>query len=179
MKGVVFTEFLEMVSSMFGEDMADDIIDDSNLPSGGAYTQVGTYDHTEIVALVSALSVRTETPVPTLLKVYGKHLFGRFSALYPVFFETPQTAFDFLSGIENYIHVEVRKLYPDAELPTFDIARDGNNKLTMIYRSGRHFEDLAEGLIEGCLEYYKEDCLIEREDETTEGAGSVFTITKK
>lgn len=29
-------------------------------------------------------------------------------------------AFQFLKNIENYIHVEVRKLYPDAELPTFE-----------------------------------------------------------
>lgn len=42
MKGVVFTAFLEMVASQFSEDMVDDIIDAAQLPSGGAYTAVGT-----------------------------------------------------------------------------------------------------------------------------------------
>ena len=54
MKGIVFTEFLEMVEDRFSLDMVDDLIDDCDLPSGGVYTAVGTYSHEEIVALVSA-----------------------------------------------------------------------------------------------------------------------------
>jgi hypothetical protein len=49
MKGMVFTEFLEMVEAKFSADMVDDIISDSDLPNGGAYTSVGTYDHSELV----------------------------------------------------------------------------------------------------------------------------------
>ena len=45
MKGIVFTEFLEMVEDKFSADMVDDIIDDCDLASGGAYTAVGTYPH--------------------------------------------------------------------------------------------------------------------------------------
>ena len=45
MKGVIFTEFLEMVESHFSPEMADRIITAARLPSGGAYTAVGTYDH--------------------------------------------------------------------------------------------------------------------------------------
>lgn len=35
MKGVVFTEFLEMVEARFSADLVDDVIDAANLPSGG------------------------------------------------------------------------------------------------------------------------------------------------
>lgn len=49
MKGIVFVEFLEMVESTFSAEMADDIIDACDLSSGGAYTSVGTYPHSEIV----------------------------------------------------------------------------------------------------------------------------------
>jgi len=56
MKGIVFNEFIEMVEDKFGEDMVDDIIDESDLPSGGAYTTVGTYDHGELVTMVVKLS---------------------------------------------------------------------------------------------------------------------------
>ena len=58
MKGMVFTEFLEMVESTFSADMVDDIIDDSAPPSGGAYTSVGTYDHQELVGMVTASPAR-------------------------------------------------------------------------------------------------------------------------
>lgn len=178
MKGIVFTEFLDLVEEKFGFDMIDSIIDDCDLPSGGSYTAVGTYEHTEIVDLVTALSERTETPVPVLLNVYGEHLFGRFVALYPRFFEDDnRSAFDFLEGVENYIHVEVQKLYPQAELPRFDIERPNEQTLSMIYHSSRHFEDLAEGLIKGCLNHFGEPCEMSRDPDDPSG-GVRFTMTK-
>jgi len=71
MKGVIFTEFIELVESTYGESMVDAILESADLPSGGVYTSVGTYDHREIVSLVGELSTKTGTPVPDLLKIYG------------------------------------------------------------------------------------------------------------
>jgi len=163
MKGMVFTEFLEMVETKFSADMVDDIIDDANPASGGAYTAVGTYHHQELVDMVVALSKRTEIPVPTLVKVFGEHVFGVFASSFPQFFEGVPDALTFLSGNEDIIHVEVLKLYPDAQLPKFDCAREGN-QLTMVYHSDRHFADLAEGLMTGCGKYFAETLKIEREE---------------
>ena len=85
MKGMVFTEFLGMVADRFSENMVDDIIEDSDLPSGGAYTSVGLYDHSEIVKLVESLSHRTGAPAPDLVKAFGHHLFGRLQTMHPEF----------------------------------------------------------------------------------------------
>lgn len=154
MKGVVFTEFLEMVEDRFSADMVDDIIDDADLPSGGAYTAVGTYPHEEIVALTMALAQRSGLAVRDLLLAFGEHLFGRFVQGYPAFFANVGDALTFLAGIEEIIHAEVRKLYPDAELPRFDIEHHDPGRLVLIYDSGRHFEDLAEGLMRGCIAHF-------------------------
>ena len=59
MKGIVFTEFLELVEEKFGIEMVDEIITASNLESGGAYTAVGTYKFVEMINLLTALSART------------------------------------------------------------------------------------------------------------------------
>lgn len=171
MKGIVFTEFLEMVEDKFSEDMVDDIIDDADLESGGVYTAVGTYPHSEIVDLVVALSQHSGIDVPVLIKTFGHHLFGRFTELYPNFFPEGQNAFVFLESIENYIHVEVKKLYPDAELPTFDTHQDGDNTLVMLYQSKHPFATLAEGLIEGCLQHFDESATVTARD-LSEGAGT-------
>ncbi|MES3014423.1 MAG: heme NO-binding domain-containing protein [Pseudomonadota bacterium] len=149
MKGVVFTEFLDFVAKHHGEDMVDDIIDAGQLPSGGAYTAVGTYDHAEIVTLCSALAERTGTPVADLVRSFGTHLSATFARGYPAFFERSANFFDFLESIEAHIHVEVRKLYPDAELPSFRIEQRSATRLVMVYRSPRRMGDLAEGLILG------------------------------
>lgn len=179
MKGLVFTEFMEMVENKFSANIVDDIIDASDLPSGGAYTAVGTYPHSEMVALVQNLSHQTGLPVPILVKTFGQYLFGRFISLYPVFFKNAQDAFDFLESIENHVHTEVRKLYPDAELPTFETIRNGDQALTMIYRSQHPFATLAEGLIEGCLEHYQVKAQIETVDcSAGRGTHVEFHITR-
>jgi hypothetical protein len=180
MKGVVFTEFLEMVEDRFSADMVDDIIDDADLPSGGAYTAVGTYPHEEMVALGVALSKRSGMAVPDLLRAFGQHLFGRFFAGYPAFFVNASDAFSFLGGIEDIIHAEVRKLYPDAELPRFDIERKDDRQMVLVYDSRRHFEDLAEGLMQGCVAHFGGGIDIRRE---VVGEGDArkerFTLTRQ
>jgi len=163
MKGIVFTEFLEMVEVRFSADMVDDIIDDANLPSGGAYTAVGTYPHTEMVALAGALSQRSGMAVPDLLLTFGEHLFGCFVKNYPAFFTGASDAFLFLSGIENIIHTEVRKLYPNAELPRFEVEQHDAQRLVLVYDSRRHFEDLADGLMHGCIAHFGGGISIARE----------------
>jgi hypothetical protein len=149
MKGVVFTEFLDFVAQRHGDDAVDDIIEASHLPSGGAYTAVGTYDHAEMLTLCSALSERTGEPAADVVRGFGTHLGSRFSTGYPAFFARSADFFDFLESIEGHIHVEVRKLYPDAELPSFTVEQRSATRLVMVYRSPRRMGVLAEGLILG------------------------------
>lgn len=164
MKGIIFTEFLEMVEDKFSPEVADRIIEASNLSNDGAYTSVGTYHHTELIEMVGHLSEESDIEVVPLIKVFGEHLFGRFVDLYPEFFGEIDSCFSFLDLIENHVHVEVRKLYPDAELPTFATEQSDPSILEMTYQSKRPFAPVAEGLIRGCIAYFKEDISLSAED---------------
>lgn len=164
MKGVVFTEFLEMVEARFSPAMVEELIAGCELASGGAYTSIGTYDHRELVALVVELSRRTERPVPALVHAFGRHLLQRFTVQFPRFFAEAPDAFGFLERVEGYVHSEVRKLYPDAELPSFECRRVGDEVMSMTYRSSRGLADLAHGLIEACAEHYGERIEVAEEE---------------
>ena len=164
MKGVVFTEFLAMVEDRFSLATVEEIIDRAQLPSGGVYTSVGTYPVAEMVSLVDQLAHKTGIAVPELLKAFGGHLLTRFVEGYPGFFSSHGSALDFLMAVEGHIHVEVRKLYADAELPRFLCERPSPDRLVLHYRSPRGLADLAEGLIRGCAAHYREPIELERED---------------
>ncbi|OGB21538.1 MAG: hypothetical protein A3I66_00190 [Burkholderiales bacterium RIFCSPLOWO2_02_FULL_57_36] len=179
MKGVVFDEFVEMVEERFSAEMADKIINASHLSTGGAYTSVGTYDHRELIELVRRLSDETGIAVPDLLRIFGEYLFKRFYVLYPSFVTEHDSSFALLSSLDNKIHVEVKKLYPDAELPRFTHEMRGPENMILTYRSKRPFGDLAEGLIRGCIHHYGESITLEREDlPVLEGAHIRFTLTR-
>ncbi|MFT5288781.1 MAG: hypothetical protein ACI8QC_003719 [Planctomycetota bacterium] len=153
MKGLVFTEFLEMVESAHGMDTTDELLELPSLESGGIYTAVGTYDAGELVSMVVHLSEMIDTPFDDLLIGFGEHLFGRFHEGFPQMFEGKTDALEFLESIHEHIHVEVRKLYPEADLPDFaHERRDGG--LVLTYTSKRPFAKFALGLIHGCLAHY-------------------------
>lgn len=179
MKGIVFTEFLEMVDDKFGVATTEKIVEASDLPSGGAYTSVGTYDHSEIVALVTQLSAASGMDVSVLIKVFGEHLLGRFYVLFPDFFAEIDDVPTFLSRVDGYIHVEVRKLYPDATLPKITTQWLDEDRFELTYKSDRMMGDLAEGLIEGAIAHFGKPYDCARRDEKVEDYGQCvkFTLT--
>jgi len=73
MKGIIFVEFLEMVEGIIGAEATEELIEESNLPSKGVYTTVGTYDDAEIVSLLVNLQKRTNLPIPDLLQTFGAY----------------------------------------------------------------------------------------------------------
>lgn len=75
MKGIIFTEFLDLVEEKFGLAMVDKIIQQSKLASKGIYTSIGTYSFSEMLQLLQHLSANTKISIDDLLLVYGEHLF--------------------------------------------------------------------------------------------------------
>jgi hypothetical protein len=178
MKGLVFTEFVEFVEKAHGLEIADRMIETSDLPSAGVYTAVGTYDHKEMVTLLGSLTGITGADVPALLKAFGAHLLTRFVAAYPSYFEQADSLFPFLRSVHGHIHVEVRKLYSDAELPSFTYEQPSANVLHMTYSSARGLPDLAEGLINGAIAYYGETVDVAREDGNPDAHATLFKLTR-
>jgi len=127
--------------------------------------------------LVKNLSLETNIPVPDLLKVYGEHVFHVFIKAHHKMIPHCTNAFSLLSIIENTIHVNVLKLYPDAELPSFEIESSDDKVLVMIYKSKRKLSDFAEGLIKGALNYFKEEAEIKKELLVDDGSVAKITIT--
>ncbi|WP_181880967.1 heme NO-binding domain-containing protein [Crenobacter cavernae] len=154
MLGMVFTEFVEMVESAFSSELADAMLVAAKLPHGGSYTAVGYYPHEEIVRLVAALARLTGEPAEGLVQAFGRHLLKVFSTAHPAFFASKVNAFDLLACVDAEIHREVRKLYPDSQLPTIEVIGRDAQSITLQYRSPRSMEALALGLIEGTGLHY-------------------------
>lgn len=182
MKGIIFTEFLGMVEEKFSPEMVEKIIDESNLPNQGGYTEVGTYDHHELLRLVKTLSEHTKIPIPELEEYYGEFLFNKFLVRYPRIIMEAKNTFEFLKHVDDHIHVEVKKLYPEAELPRFECSSTSPHVMMMYYHSNHPFASLAIGLMKGCASHYGENLQIESKDlgSTKEKKyNTLFTITKK
>lgn len=178
MKGIVFTEFLEMVEQKFGLEMVDKIILEADLPSGGVYTSVGTYDFFEMQQLITKLHESTGIPVDDLIYTYGNFFFSILTKHHRDIFSLYNSPIEMLASIENHIHVQVRKIYPGAELPTFRIVKQKDDYLEMIYFSERSMYMFAKALMEKTFEHYHENSRIDLEKLNEEGSEVRFKIYK-
>ncbi len=178
MKGIVFTEFLDLVEDKFGLEMVDGIIQKSTLESGGVYTSIGTYKFSEMLQLLQHLSADTGISIDDLLLVYAEHFFSVLEESYPGLLATYSDPIEMLASIEDHIHVEVRKIYPDAELPTFDVLEKTENSLVMIYKSSRAMHHFGLGLMNKTFEHFNSTATIELEKIKDDGTEVKFIVNK-
>ena len=178
MKGIVFTEFLELVEDKFGLETVDEIIEKSDLESNGVYTAIGTYEFAEMLQLLQHLSAKTNIEIDDLLLVYGEHFFSVLAKSYPGLINSYKDPIDMLSSIENHIHVEVRKIYPEAELPTFEIVEKTDDSLVMIYKSSRAMHHFGLGLMNKTFEHFNSTAIIVLEKIKEDGTEVRFIINK-
>ncbi|WP_430459717.1 heme NO-binding domain-containing protein [Thalassolituus sp. LLYu03] len=152
MKGVVFDMLRDLVEDRFGLEGWDAVLEKAG--SDGLYISTQTYQDEQLVGLVVAASAVTGIAIPDLLRAFGEFMAGELYKRFPSFFDNAQDLIQFLVSVDRIVHVEVRKLYPDAALPTFRYQRENPDELLMNYRSPRKLCHLAEGLINGSARHF-------------------------
>ncbi|MFD2528409.1 MULTISPECIES: heme NO-binding domain-containing protein [Polaribacter] len=178
MKGIVFTEFLDLVEEKFGIEMVDKIISQSTLESEGIYTSIGTYSFSEMLQLLKHLSENTNISIDNLLLVYAEHFFSVIENSYPGLLATYKDPIEMISSIEDHIHIEVRKIYPDAELPTFIVEEKTEDSLVLIYKSSRAMHHFGLGLMNKTFAHFNSTANIVLEKIKEDGTVVKFLINK-
>jgi hypothetical protein len=179
MKGIIIRSFVEFVEETYGETEADEMLSVPGLTSAGGFTNIGYYPTDDLMLMLGAISGRTGAPVGTMVRDFGADLYGRLHRAHAGMLARFASPIDLLASLEAVIHVNVRKLYSEAELPRFDVLdRDGDRSITLRYRSVRPLADLAEGLIAGCLDQYglSDRSSVERYESNPDGTEAKFRV---
>lgn len=176
MRGLIFTELYELVEETFGFELLDDVLLDLELTNDGAYSSTGNYPFSELLEILVKLHQHTKIPINSLLETFGEYLFKNLLGMHPEF-AISKNVLDFLDDVENYIHIEVKKLYPEAELPRFNIVSKDENSFKFYYISSKKLHYLAKGLIKGLSNHYNQplEIVMGLEDEQ----GVFFEVTRK
>ena len=157
MKGIIFNLAQEVITQSHGEDAWDALLDSAGLD--GSYTSLGNYPDGDLDALVGAAATAMNQPASQIVRELGVGAMPLLAARYPSFFAGHAFTEPFLLTLNEIIHAEVRKLYSDADLPTFGFeSHDG--ALVMRYDSKRKLCALAEGFIIGAATRFGERAVI-------------------
>lgn len=168
MKGIIFNLFEQAVVAAHGQDTWEGLLEAAELD--GAYTSIGSYPDKELFALVSEGSRRLGQDEGETLRWFGRQALPLLASAYPEFFSEHRSTIPFLLTLNDVIHAEVLKLYPGADVPTFDFDDCGDHVLALGYHSSRGLCALAEGLVEGAAGQFGEEVAIEQTECTHRGA---------
>lgn len=160
MKGIIFNLVQEVVTDTYGPDTWDELLDSADLD--GAYTSLGSYADADLFALVGAASTALGMPPNDVVRSLGEGAIPLLADRFPEFFKPHVNTTTFLLTLNDIIHAEVRKLYPDADLPEFEFSGVGADEVTLGYQSGRQLCALAEGFIVGSARHFGETPTIDQ-----------------
>lgn len=176
MKGIIFNVTEKAVTELLGEDAWDDLLDDAGLM--GDYTALGTYPDEELLALISAAAVKTGHDPADVQRLVGRQVLPHLVASIEDFLDPDLDVFEFLASIHSIIHVEVKKLDPNAQPPDVIPKRISDDELQLTYRSERGLSPLAEGLVLGAGDYYNDPVTIEVLEATGGGREAVLVVRR-
>lgn len=161
MKGVIFNSLFDAVVEMGGEELWDELLARSGLV--GSYTSLGTYDDGELLALVGAAAEVLGRSVDETVELVGELVAPRLAGRHPSLVAEHEGTVSLLCSLNDVIHPEVLKLYPNASVPDFTTLRRDGNELDLLYRSERNLPALAAGLIRGAANLYDERVVMDVE----------------
>ena len=159
-KGIVFNLLEHVAVDRYGEDAWDDILARSKLV--GAYTSLGSYPDDQFRRLIDAASAALDLPADDVIRWFGRSAIPLLAETYPALFTPHSQTLEFLLTLNDIIHPEVRKLYPGADVPEFQMDVGDDGSLTIGYGSRRKLCAFAEGLIQGAADHYTERVVIEQ-----------------
>jgi hypothetical protein len=154
MKGVIFNVVEEVIEDLFDADTWDALLDEADVD--GAYTALGDYADTELLAIVAAACKATGMSAEEVLRTVGHHALPKLASRVPDSLTDAPDAFSFIRNVNDIIHPEVLKIYPDSIPPAF-VFEEHTEGLVVQYRSARNLPALAEGLLSGVSLLFDED----------------------
>jgi len=158
MKGVLFNVVEDVVTEAMSADAWDDVVDESGV--SGAYTSLGDYPDAELVSLVGATASAASLTETETLQLSGRLGFKHLVSRAPHLLDGIDGWREVLGALDDIIHPEVRKIYPDADVPGFEAVAEGN-ALLVTYVSKRGLCALADGLVLGCGEWFETPLAVE------------------
>lgn len=174
MKGSMFMVFEDHVSSNYGAEVFEHLLDTVALETTEPFVGPGVYPAGDLVALVVGLADHVGITVDEVLRSYGRHAFAALAgSIAPLMaqFTDPR---DFLLSLEGVIHTEVRKLDLHASPARFEVTADGDDGLLLRYQSPLGLFPLVHGLLDGAGDWF--GVPFAHELIATEGTNGVFRL---
>ena len=154
MRGVILTELKKFLVDSIDLKTWREILNEAGLHGPVMHVDAGSYEDSELEAIIAAAVRLTSQSRDTLLEAYGESLGAALLAKYSFLIKPEWNAEDVLMNAEHAIHQVVRARHADAEPPGIAIEKVRSGEFRMKYTSKRNLLAVAKGIIKAVAKHY-------------------------
>ncbi len=143
MKGIIFKAFEDFVVANFGDEFYEQVLDDTPSAAPGVFVGPGTYPDAVLLALVQTAVQRAGISLEQALTAFGRFAFARLAATAPACVSGHAHPISLLQSIDSIIHIEVKKLYPEAVTPRIQVVQLADDRAQLCYHSERRLKSAS------------------------------------
>ena len=184
MKGVMFNSFTEFIKHKFGAKELDILLQKDDYPNKGGFSALGNYNSSYMYSLIKHSKSLFDCSKDEILRQFGKYaykyLYKRLIKMHENSddFITYSTPYDFLENLNTLHFEQLKKFYPNAKFPEFEVDRLSSNHIILRYSSFRDIPYLTYGLLEGCVAFYgyNSSITMDKTDETKNIVGKEYPV---
>lgn len=155
MKGIIFNILESFIAHEFDEDVYNEAISSLSLLTKDPFVAPGTYANEDFLSIAQWSAAKVNLTLDEFMLRMGRYSFSQLAERHPDFVTPHQHPKPFLKTVDGMIHVEVRKLYSDTELPAFTYTDLADNQLIITYFSEKKLYSFMEGLIDGVANFFE------------------------
>lgn len=156
MKGVIFKHFEAFVIEAFGAERLEAIFEQAVLQTPLPFIGPATYPDEDLFSLAGTTIRLAGLEPDAALFAFGRFLYPRLAASVPGLIQRHRDTRSLLDDLDRVIHVEVRKLMPEAITPRIRCRALDDGVLEVTYRSPRKMCALFRGLLDAAAESFGE-----------------------
>ncbi len=173
MYGLINTALRDMISTRFGEDQWQQVLQASGVPEDSFLT-MRSYDDAITYDLAGAASEVLGAPLETCLELFGEYWIEETAGKsYGMLMDaTGQNMVEFLENL-NGLHDRITSTFLDYKPPSFRIEHIADNRYRLHYESTRKgFTPFVVGLLKGLAERFDAALTIEAQHDEPAGDGT-------
>jgi hypothetical protein len=140
-KGVMFNSFTEFIKNKFGEQKLDILLQKDDYPNKGGFSALGNYSFSYMRSLISNSKYLFNCSANEIMRQFGKftykYLYIRLTKMYENNQDFIQyyNPYDFLENLNTLHFEQLKKVYPNAKFPEFEVKRLSSNHIILYYSS--------------------------------------------
>lgn len=163
MKGLFFTELLELIETDYGLAVVDQVIRTAVPTTDGVYTSMGVYDSKEFFGIIEALALEMNQPRSTFLRWFGRHFFRCLVDRHDRLLDNYPSAINAMQDVNSL--VRTTRIFPfDDQPPEAEFMAAGPAAWRLTIRARLPIQDMVMGALEACIACFDEPLEVSRND---------------